>query len=437
MTYRCLLTLAGVGLLTGLLLTPVAGQVPTALVGVFSGASQTSAWFSGSDVKDVGFTGSESDKLGREVWQEELHRFLPDLSISVGSRIKANVGFISHWWTEADGLSASGQAVRDELLHRMRSHPDAHGFVCHGLASAAYNESTPLRLRTELAGYAQALKQAVDEEFGTDRRRFTFWWLDAGNRWNNAEGGPNAAAARRRVPRDLAGTRDHMPEAAPLPYFRVSSTTMAYVIGDWNVSGDGTHLTRASNQRAGRQLAYDMLMDWGVAATAFRRPLAIDSAWRDPSADNAFIVKVLTNGGTLLVSRRPCSVSTAAGRGVSTDNHGLLNSDWTVTIERNVTSEGYALVRVARSSPLPEEDLFFSHTWGIWHTITPGRASNSYTGPLAVWHEDLSREGGMTQDFADLTAVPRAIILTLGSEQLIPIAAAAPDVLGRTSSAGD
>ncbi len=413
-------------LLASVLTRPVIAEPPDALVGVFSGASQTSAWFAGSDTKDLGFIGSQSDRLGREVWQEELQRFAPNLTISVGSRIKANVGFVSHWWTEADGLTVNGRAVRDDLLSRMRNHADAHGFVCHGPASAAYNEATPDRLRAELAGYAQALKQAVDDEFGPGRRVFTFWWHDAGNRWNNAEGGPNVAAARRRVPLDLAGLGDHMPDAPPLPCFRVTTTTMAYVIGDWNNSGDGTHLTRASNQRAGRQLAYDMLMDWGVNATPFRRRLAIDSAWRDPSANNAFMVKVLTNGGTLLVSCRPCSVSTADGRGIGTDKHGLLTDEWSVTVEQNHASDRYALVRFVRNSPLPDEALLFSHSWGIWHTITPGRASSNYAGPLAVWHEDLSGHSGMTQDFADLSATPRSIILTLGSAQLIPIASAAP-----------
>lgn len=411
-----------------LMATHVIAQPPQALVGVFSGASQNSAFYSASsDPKDVNFTGSASDKSGSTVWREELQRFQPGLSISTGSRVKAGVGFVSHWWTQAGGLTADGLAVKNDLINRMKSNTLADGFVCHALASAAYNESTSTLFRTELAGYATALKQAVDDEFGTGNRKFTFWWMDPGNRWNNAEGGPNAAADRRRQPLDLAGKRDHVPASEPLPFFRVAPTVMTYVIGDWNTSGDGIHLTRASNQRAGRQLAYSMLTDWGADDGPIQRELSIEFAWRDPSDTKALVVKVLTNGGTLIAGRQPLRISTATGAGVSTDNQGLLNGDWTISVDNSTAAQGFSLVRLVRKTDLPTEDLFFSHTWGIWHTITPGRPSNNYTGPLVVWHEDLTGTTGMTQNFADLTGTQRSIIMTLGSEHLIPITTYVPE----------
>ena len=404
------------------------GATPPALVGVFSGASQNSAFYSGSsDPKDTGFTGAASDQSGSAVWRAELQRFAPGLSVSTGSRVKAGVGFVSHWWTQGTGLTVDGQAVRDDLLSRLRANPQAEGFVCHALASAGYNEATPALFRTELAGYATALQEAVDAEFGVGQRKFTFWWMDPGNRWNNPEGGQNTAAARRRQPMELAGLRDYDPQVQPLDFFRVAPAVMTYVIGDWNTSGDGTHYTRADNQRAGRQLAYSMLADWQAEAGPIQRELRIDSAWRDPTDDKAVVVKVLTNGGVLIAARNPCRVSTAAGVGIGTDNQGLLTGDWTLTVDNSTSGQGFSLVRLVYKNDLPDDDLFFSHTWGTWHTITPGRASNNYTGPLAVWHEDLGGGAGMTQDFADLTGAQRSIIMTLGSEQLVPITTIIPE----------
>ncbi len=406
----------------------LSAQAPNALVGIFSGASQNSAWYTGSsDPKDVNFTGTQSDKSGNAVWREELRRFVPDLDISAGSRVKAGVGFVTHWWTQAGGLTADGLAVKNDLINRMRNNNAADGFVCHVLASAAYNEATSSLFRTELSGYATALKQAVDAEFGAGNRKFTFWWMEPGNRWNNAEGGPNAAADRRRQPLELAGKRDDVTGSDPLPFFRVAPAVMTYVIGDWNTSGDGIHLTRAGNQRAGRQLAYSMLTDWGVQAGPIQRELKIDSAWRDPNDTKAVVVKVQTNGGTLIAGRQPLRISTATGSGVSTDTHGMLNGDWTISVDNRTAAQGFSLVRLVRKTDLPTDDLFFSHTWGIWHTITPGRPANNYTGPLVVWHEDLTGTTGMTQDFADLNGAQRSIIMTLGSEHLIPIGTYIPE----------
>jgi hypothetical protein len=195
---------------------------------------------------------------------------------------------------------------------------------------------------------------------------------------------------------------------------------MAYVIGDWNQSGDGIHYPRSSNQRAGRQLAYSMLLDWGLSVGTARHMPSITSAVRDPEDTHALRVRVRINGGKLLASAHPCRVSTADGKGVGVGNQGtLLASEWTCTVDEATASEGYSEVRLRHAKPLPDGTLFFSHTWGTWHTITPGRPG--YTGPLAVWHEDLSGATGMAQDFADLTATPRPAILTLGSVHLVPV----------------
>jgi hypothetical protein len=386
---------------------------PSALVGVFSGASQNSAWGTGnSDPVDIGFAGEQAAKSGRTVWEEELKRVVPGLAINTASKVKAGVGFVGHWWTEAGGLTADGTAVREALLARLQARPEAAGFVCHVLASAAYNEAPPERFRAELAGYATALHDAVDTEFGAGKRAFTFWWLEAGNRWGNPEGGQSTAAERRRVPVRLA---------SELTFFRVAPGTMAYVIGDWNPSGDGIHYPRASNQRAGRQLAYSLLLHWGERLAGLTRELRIESAQRDRGDPHAILVHVLTNGGMLFASPHPCRVSTADGKGVGVGSQGTLNaSEWVCTVDNRRASEKVATVRLRHARPLPVAPLFFSHTWGTWHTVSPGRPG--YTGPLAVWHEDCGGGTGLTQDFADLTAVPRSMILMLGTAHLIPVA---------------
>lgn len=406
----------------------VRAEPPRSVAGMFSGASQMSHWYSANgDTVDAGFTGPQASKSGLTVWQEELRRFLPDLSIHTGYQLKANVGFIGHWWATSGGLTRDGAAVRDGLIQRMRSDPQASGFVCHVLSSAAYHEGEIATLRAELVGYATALKEAVDSEFGAGQRDFTFWWMEAGNRWNNPAGGQGTASARRRLPLQLAGLEEHDADAATLPSFRVTPTVMAYVIGDWkDGSSDGTHYTRVSSQRAGRQLAYSMLLAWGAPSGPITRELAIDSAWRDPGDPRAFFVKVQTSGGQFIGSKQPCRVSTASGHGVDVGNQGIIDgSKWTMTIDNSTAERGYSLVRMERATDLPAEDLFFSHTWGTWHTVTPGRSGSNYRGPVAVWHEDLSGGNGMTQDFADLTASPRSIIMTLGSAQVVPIRASA------------
>lgn len=387
----------------------VRAAAPDALVGVFSGASQNAAWFAGgSDPIDAGFDGSSSAKHGRMVWEEELRRFAPRLSVSVGSRVKAGVGFVSHWWTEAGGLTPDGAAVRDDLLARMLANPDADGFVCHVLSSAAYHEAPAERLRAELAGYAGALHAAVSQAFVARAHRFRFWWLEAGNRWGNPEGGQPAAAERRRVPHMLA---------SDLPFLRVAPCTMAYVIGDWNQSGDGIHYTRAGNQRAGRQLALSMLLDWGARPAGIANEPAVVSATRNPEDAHEIVVRVRGNGGDLRADARACRVATADGRGVGCGNQGTLDGGaWRCTVDPGVDAAGHVRVRLRHREPLPKADLVFFHTWGTWHVVTPGRPG--YTGPLAVWHETVGSGAGMTQDFADLTALPRPCILTLGAQSV-------------------
>ncbi len=414
-------------LIVCLLIVPSAyAEPPTSLVGIFSGASQMNAWYTGSsDPIDNGFSGSQNAKRGSAVWTEELKRSLPDLSISTWHVTQAGTGFVNNWWTEAGGLTAGGRSVRDQLLAQMRTNPDAPGFVAHMLASATFADAyTPQRTRTEMVGYASALKAAVDAEFGAGNRKFDFWWVDAGNRWNNVDGGQNTAAARRRQAYDVAGVRDYVPGADPLPYFHVSSGVMSYVIGDWNSSSDGTHYTRADNQRVGRQLAYSMALDLGVQPTdaggnTIRRELSVESAWRDPDDPNALFVKVLTNGGKLIADKATTRVSLASGVGVDVGSSGLSQGDkWeNLLVDNSTAASGYSLVRLRRTTPLPTEDLLFSHTWGTYHWITSGGP----TGPLSVWHEDLAWGNGMTQDFADLNALPRPMIMTLGAEHLIPV----------------
>lgn len=401
-------------LLSLLLAVSIQGAVPDMLVGVFSGASQNSAWCTGgSDPVDTGFMGDASAKTGRQVWEEELHRFAPGVTVDAGSRVKAGVGFVGHWWTAAEGLTADGVAVREDLLRRMRDAPAAAGFVCHVLASAGYNEASPERFRTELAGYAQALNSAVEAEFGVGKRTFRFWWLAPGNRWGQPEDGQDVAAARRRVPLALAGIH---------PFFRVAPATMAYVIGDWNASGDGIHYPRASNQRAGRQLACSMLLDWGVHPGGATREPTIDSVTRDPADPQALRVRVLTNGGNLVAHPAACRVATVDGQGLGTGKEGvLLASEWTCEVDNATASEGHSTVRLRWTKALPPGELTFSHTWGTWHVVTPGRPG--YQGPLAVWHEAVGGGAGMTQDFADLTTSPRPVILALGTAQLVPVAA--------------
>lgn len=406
------------------------GQTPRSVAGIFSGASQMSHWYSANgDTVDSGFTGRQSAKSGLNVWEEELRRYLPRLNISTGYRLRANTGFVGIWWTMDSGLTADGMAVRDGLIRRMNQSPDSVGFVCHMLASAAHHEGNVDTFGHELEGYARALKEAVDTEFGIGRREFTFWWVEPGNRYNHPVGGQGTAAARRRQPRDIAELRFNGQGSHSLPYFHVTSGCMAYVIADWvSGSGDGTHYTRAGAQRVGRQLAYSMLLRWQAPLGPVHRELRIDSAWRDPEDPRAFIVRVLTNGGNLIGDKHPCRVSRKDGSGVDVGTQGNTDGgNWSIRIDNRTSRDCYSLVRMAHHLPLPPGDLYFSHTWGTWHPVTPGKARDGYVGPLAVWHEDVEGGQGMTQDFADLTAPRRPVVMALGSHHLIPIRALPPE----------
>ncbi len=382
------------------------------VAGVFSGASQNAVWFSGSgDPVDSGFSDPGSKVSGMGVWKQELTECLPGATVDVSHVVKAGVGFVSHWWTESEGLTENGKKVRDELIAKMRKYPEAYGFVCHVLASAAYNEASAERLKTELSGYAKALCSAVDSEFGVGARTFRFWWLSPGNRWGEPQWGQASASERSGAVLSLANE---------LPFFRIAPGVMTYAIGDWNKSGDGIHYTRAGNQRAGRQLAFSMMLDMGVRPRGISRELKVLSAARDQSDPNAVIVKVATNGGVLHADVRSCRIAVSGGDGVGTGKEGiLLSSEWKCEVDNSTSGSGFSTVRLRHVNPLPDKPLEFSHTWGTWHVVTPGRPG--YTGALSVWHEDVAGGAGMTQDFRDILQAGRRAVMTLGESLSIPV----------------